>query len=221
MSTLIESEAFVLHSRSYSNSSLLVDLLTPDQGVIRVIAKGVQKPSSKLFGCLDLLTHLRISATGKSDLKTLTQADIVHNYGGLGFSARAACLYVNELLLKLSLQAEQSAQIFPAYHKLLSWLETAADSHRGLRRFELLLCGLCGYEINASQIPDDATWVKFDMSNGVVADASHSICEAEVLQAFLQTRRLTNTQYRQVDRFMHAVVNHMVGGQPIKSRELL
>ncbi|WP_395376439.1 DNA repair protein RecO [Marinicella sp. W31] len=221
MSALIETEAFVLHARSYRNSSLLVDVLTPKYGMMRLIAKGAQKPASKLFGCLDLLSHLHITVIGKGDLKTLTQADILHHYGQLGFSARAVCLYINELLLKLSLQTEQGEIVFNAYQKLLIWLENAVDIHRGLRRFELLLCGLCGYEIVESQIPEDTEWVRFDPANGIVVDRTHAVCRADVLRAFLQTRRLTSEQYRQIDRFMLSVVNHLVGGQPIKSRELL
>lgn len=221
MSALIETEAFVLHTRSYRNSSLLVDVLTADYGIHRLIAKGAQKPSSKLFGCLDLLTHVRISATGKGDLKTLTQVDILQNHGQLGFSTRAACLYINELLLKLSLQPDQGIAVFDAYQKLLNWLETAEETHRGLRRFELLLCSVCGYEIVESQIPEDSAWVQFDAANGIVSDRAQVVCQADVLRAFLQTRKLTTEQYRQIDRFMLTVVNHLVGGRTIKSRELL
>ena len=221
MSVLIETDAFVLHARSYRNSSLLIDVLTANHGIIRLIAKGAQQPKSKLFGCSNLLTRLHIMATGKGDLKTLTQADIVMHYGQLAFSARAACLYINELLLKLSLQAEQGRVVFDAYQKLLQWLEQATDTHRGLRRFELLLCATCGYEMVESQIPEGSEWVRFDAANGIVTDPSHAVCRADVLRAFLQARKLSTQQYRQIERFMLTVVNHLVGGRPIKSRELL
>ncbi len=43
--------AYVLHTRPYQESSLLVELLTP-QGRISVIAKGAKRPKSSYRGIL-------------------------------------------------------------------------------------------------------------------------------------------------------------------------
>ena len=41
---------FVLHCRSFGDTSLIVDLFSKNQGKISVLAKGAKKPRSKYFG---------------------------------------------------------------------------------------------------------------------------------------------------------------------------
>ena len=66
--------AYVLHTRPWRETSLLIDGLTQDQGRVSFIAKGAKRPHSPLRGILEPFTMLQIYSSGKSGLRNLTQA---------------------------------------------------------------------------------------------------------------------------------------------------
>ena len=45
-------ECFLLHQRSYGETSLIADVFTKKNGKMSLIAKGAKKPKSKFFGYL-------------------------------------------------------------------------------------------------------------------------------------------------------------------------
>jgi DNA repair protein RecO (recombination protein O) len=57
---MLNTDAIVLAANPYSESSLIVRLLTAEFGVVRVLAKGARRPNSRLHGTLEPLA--RISA---------------------------------------------------------------------------------------------------------------------------------------------------------------
>jgi recombinational DNA repair protein (RecF pathway) len=72
--------ALVLETREYRENSLLVTLLTPDQGRVAAIAKGAHRPKSALagtlrpFACIDA----RLTHPPHGGLATLSTADTIH-----------------------------------------------------------------------------------------------------------------------------------------------
>ena len=69
--------AFVLHSYPYKETSLIIDLFTRDFGRVALIAKGAKRPHSQLRGVLQTFQPLSSSWVGKSELRTLTDAEWV------------------------------------------------------------------------------------------------------------------------------------------------
>lgn len=55
----MQTEALTLKTWPYSESTLIVSLLTPEHGVIRVMAKGARRLTGRTAATLDLLAHLR------------------------------------------------------------------------------------------------------------------------------------------------------------------
>ena len=68
-------DCFLLHHRPHGETSLIVDVFTKKNGKMSVIAKGAKKPKSKFFGYLAPFTKLKITYSGRSELKTLTNID--------------------------------------------------------------------------------------------------------------------------------------------------
>ena len=66
---------YLLHSRSFGDTSIIAEMFTKSSGKISVIAKGAKNPKSKFFGYLLPFITLKIILTGKSEMKTLTQID--------------------------------------------------------------------------------------------------------------------------------------------------
>lgn len=81
MKTIV-TKGLVLARINYQEADRIVTLLTPDHGKIRVMAKGVRKPKSKLAGGIELLTVAQITyLPGRGELGTLISARAETHYG--------------------------------------------------------------------------------------------------------------------------------------------
>ena len=95
-------ECFLLHQRPHGETSLIVDVFTKKNGKMSVIAKGAKKPKSKFFGYLTPFTKLKITYTGRSELKILTNIDRDFSESTNSLSKTSySLLYINELLIRL------------------------------------------------------------------------------------------------------------------------
>jgi DNA repair protein RecO (recombination protein O) len=140
-------EAFVLHHYDWSESSLILDLYTREQGRIAVAAKGAKRPHSQLRAAL--LPFQRIHVTlGRSaaaeltpEVQTLRGAEWAGGQPMLSGAALLSGFYVNELLLKLLARHDPHPALFDAYAVTLAALAVDDEAHAeaGLRAFELTL----------------------------------------------------------------------------------
>ena len=69
------SAAYVLHSRPYRETSLLVDLFTLEQGKISAVARGARRAGSRMRATLQPFQSLHMGWQGRSELKNLSQAE--------------------------------------------------------------------------------------------------------------------------------------------------
>jgi len=93
---------FLLHARSFGDTSIIADVFMESAGKISIIAKGAKNPRSKFFGHLLPFSALRIIVTGKSEMKTLTQIDSNFvSQSVKGPHDLYTYLYVNELMMRL------------------------------------------------------------------------------------------------------------------------
>ena len=145
--------AYVLHSYSWSESSLIVELFTRAQGRVVVVAKGAKRPNSNfrplLLPFLPLQVLLGKAASDESS--EVVNLRSVEWCGGVPLLPQQALLsayYLNELLLKLLARQDPHAELFDAYADTLVALaqvpsaNTAADAAAdaaALRAFELVL----------------------------------------------------------------------------------
>ncbi len=189
MDPKISHKAYVLHTRPYQESSLLVELLTID-GRISAIAKGAKRPKSSFRGILQPFIPLLTSLVGRNELKTLTHAEVVYN-PGLPRCARNdggflqgeylfAGFYVNELLVRLLLKESPCDFLFQAYEKILQDLRDQRDLWVCLRLFEKSLLKALGYELNLTHdvhtgevILPDANYI-YLLEQGPVRIAEHT-----------------------------------------------
>lgn len=146
--------AFVLHRHDWSESSLILDVLTREQGRIVLVAKGAKRPHSQLrsillpFQRLHLhLTHKR--AESESEIHVLRSAEWC---GGHTLPPAATLLsgyYLNELLILALPRQDAHPRLFDAYADTLLALQASSPTHTAgtaatLRAFELLLLQAMG-----------------------------------------------------------------------------
>src|SRR6218665_2457162 len=142
-------QAFVLHHYDWSESSLILDLFTREQGRMAVVAKGAKRPYSQLRAVLLPFQRIQVTlskpakhADGEGpEVVTLRAAEWA---GGSTMPAGAALFsgyYLNELLLKLLARQDAHPVLFDAYAETLPELHASEDaqSMAALRAFELRL----------------------------------------------------------------------------------
>ncbi|WP_343630771.1 DNA repair protein RecO [Roseateles sp.] len=144
--------AFVLHHYDWSETSLVLDLFTREQGRLAVVAKGAKRPYSQLRSVL--LPFLRLQVTlskpskmnedGAAEVQSLRGAEWVGGQTLPGGAALFSGYYVNELLLKFLPRQDAQPELFDAYAALLPQLQSVDDAQAALRAFELRLLATCG-----------------------------------------------------------------------------
>lgn len=142
-------KAYVIHSRPYKETSLIVTFLTEKKGKISAVAKGAKRKNSRLSGNLEPFQCLNIDYRGKSDLKSLVLAEPIEVFEDFfGSENLYSAFYVNELINYLVAQADESMEIFDLYKKCISNLKRNNQIEKILRDFELNILSILGYEIN-------------------------------------------------------------------------
>ena len=139
--------AYVLHTRLYRETSLIVDVLTEHQGRLSVIAKGARRPKSLWKGLLQPFVPLSLSFLGRSDLKTLTHCELQGDWQHMPPMHLPSGLYLNELLVKLIHPHHAMPELFRLYMDTVSSMAQATDAKPLLRRFEKYLLSYLVYDL--------------------------------------------------------------------------
>lgn len=222
--------AYVLHRRPWRETSLMVDLFALNAGRVTVIARGGNSAKSPLKAQLQPFQPLLLDWTGRSDLKTLTQAEVRPGPALTGTRALYSGLYINELLQRTLPMADPNPRLFAAYIDLLHELAAATDVEPVLRRFEKAFAGELGYSFAWDQTTDTgetvATGVQYyyDPEQGILARPSDTarlqgLC-GETLQA-LAAGDLESPDCRRVaKRVTRVLVDFLLQGRELNSRRL-
>lgn len=78
---LYSDEAIVLRTRKLAEADRIITLLTRRHGVVRAVAKGVRRTSSKFGSRLEPFTHVDLQLAVGRNLDTVTQAVTLGPYG--------------------------------------------------------------------------------------------------------------------------------------------
>src|SRR5215218_7084181 len=82
---LYSDEAIVLRTRKLAEADRIITLLTRQHGVVRAVAKGVRRTTSRFGSRLEPFTHVDLQLAEGRNLDTVTQAETLTPYSkGLG-----------------------------------------------------------------------------------------------------------------------------------------
>lgn len=227
--------AYVLHTRPYRNTSLLLDAFTRDCGVVPMVARGVRKPRNERRVLLQPFVDLHISFSGRSELMTLTGVEAAgsvagHLTGGRLYSG----FYLNELLQRLLHRHDPHESLFAAYADTVHELARSdVNIEVLLRRFEHRLLAELGYglqlqyEAGSGRAVAPAGEYYYDIENGPVPVSSRAkvgddapVIQGRSLLALAADELSSLESVNEIKLLMRHVLNHHLGDRPLKSREL-
>lgn len=80
----LSTQAIMLHRINYGEADRIVTLITPDQGKLRLLAKGVRRVKSKLAGGIELFSVSHITyVKGRGEIGTLTSSRLSRHFAGI------------------------------------------------------------------------------------------------------------------------------------------
>ena len=144
-----QTEAILLHSRNYSETSLICELFTRKHGRVSVIAKGARAKKNKFQNIAAPNMLACVNYSGKSELKTLVSWEEITHFSILGKNLKIL-LYLNELIFKLLEKENKQDRIFESlidFYKVLVSGD-AKNIEIALREFEYFLICELGYGFN-------------------------------------------------------------------------
>lgn len=237
--------AYILHSRPFRDTSLILELLTPDYGRIGCVARGARRDKQRRQQSLQPFAPLLISLLGRGELKTLGPVESAGTSLWLKGRAVYAGLYANELLVRLLPAGESQYAIFASYQNLLKSLaeldgSSAAQLEGPLRRFELQLlvelgsCPQLNYCVQTQgPVASDALYrleseigfvpvfrhgdqrLPVDVFTGAHLLALEQVMREEVAEGALATEILAAAK-----RLTRLLLAPLLGEKPLRSREL-
>ena len=222
--------AFILHHRPYLDSSRILDIISASYGRLALVARGSRSAKSRLRGILRPFLPLKLSWVIRSDLGTLTGAEMNGAPLSLQGDALMSGYYANELLLKLLHRHDPQAEIFTAYTRTIENLAKSADVTTPLRHFEMELLRLLGYALNLDHDTETREPLRGDtMYEYRVEQGPVPITNRQGAMVF-SGRELTAVRNEDFDRpeilncagrLLREVISFHLGGRELNSRKVL
>jgi DNA repair protein RecO (recombination protein O) len=225
-----EQPAFILHHRPFRDTSQLLDVISRDHGKLALVARGSRGAKSRLRGILRPFQALRLSWFIRSDLGTLTGAEIDAAPLSLTGDALLSAYYVNELVLNFLHRHDAQPEIFDAYARTVRALASSGEITANLRVFEIELLRLLGYAMNldidaATHQPlDTREFYEYRVEQGPVRVNRRSgpmVFGGKILCGIAAGSFDDPDVLKAAGRLLREVIGHHLDGKELKSRKVL
>ncbi|MGU9957215.1 MAG: DNA repair protein RecO [Arenicellales bacterium WSBS_2016_MAG_OTU3] len=227
--------AYVLHTRPYSESSLLVDVFSREYGRTTVLAKGARRLKSKQRPYIRCFLDLHIGWSGKGELPVLTGTELVSNFVLLRGTRLFCGLYLNELISKLLQKGDPHERLFDHYAHSICALRTHEDLDQVVRAFEKSLLKEIGYAMILHHEAESATPIdpaqtyhyvpgfgSVNASNPVARNSHNSLpIKGSTLLALHANHALSGREKREGKLLLRMLLDNCLDGKKLNSRRLL
>ncbi|MEX0942082.1 MAG: DNA repair protein RecO [Pseudomonadales bacterium] len=223
-------DAYVLHTRKYRDTSLIVELFTREEGRVAAVIRGARGKRSRVAGQIRPFKRFMLSWFGRGELKTVKIMDFPYASIDLAGKSLLLGLYVNELLYRVTGKFDPMPGIFEEYARLLADMASGGPVNIPLRRFELTLLNELGYgitfesEAGSGRPVEAGSWYRYVPDEGF-----HEIHEPPAGLYGYKGEHLiaiTNGELAEADvdasakRVIRASFAALLGDRELKSREL-
>jgi DNA repair protein RecO (recombination protein O) len=219
--------AYILHTRSYRETSMIVYALTEQYGVVHMVSRGARKKGGNN---LQPFTKMYLSWSGRGDLVSLAKIEHEHSRYTSNFRAQVQCFYLHELILKLIPKLSPEPELFDLYETTLdSMINNPADEHV-LRNFEMRLLAIMGHPLqlrydylNDEEIVAQLLY-RYDPDLGPTRITSQqtqwNVMTGDLL-IHLNNDNLAENILPEAKVFLRGLVKHYLHGKPLMTRRLL
>lgn len=241
-----KTEGIVLRSMNLGEADRVLTVLTPRLGKLRVIAKGVRRPRSRIGGALEPFSDVQLVLAVGRTWDVVTSSSLEDPHLGLrnDLHSTAAAWYVVELADRFCEGAADSHEAFRLLAQALSALDAGGEVAREVvaRWFELALLDAMGFRPELARCLECGGEIEPEgnayspVGGGVVCPAcAHAAHAARPLSAdalkimrHLQRSplvsvlrlRLAPALHREVERLLHATVSAVLERE-LRSRDFL
>ena len=221
--------AFILHRRPYSNTSLILELLTPNYGRVASLARSARGLKSRYKGTLEPFAPLLVSWSGHSNLKSLSKVELNDTPYLLKGETLLCAFYLNELLIRLLYHEDPCLRLFYYYQNALEKLINS-QLEATLRCFERQLLEELGYGLPLSCDIEMKSPLKADRFYRYLPDCGFLSCEKSKEKDIFSGKSLLALQkelfsdedsLKEIKQLMRLTLGRLLGKKPLKSRELL
>ena len=228
--------AYILHSRPFRDTSLIVDAWCMYTGRQTILVKGARKAQGKQPAKRTLLQPfqpLQLSYGGRGEMGLLKQLEAAGVPLMLQGKALYSGMYMNELILRLLPIADPHANIFAFYQSALSSLQNTQDVEPTLREFESRLLMELGYHVDLTcdmltkaPVVSAANYMLTPLQGVQEMEPNFAAVGAMVIpgSALLELQQDAielSAQARKVSKYIARVnLDAVLGNKPLRSREL-
>lgn len=150
MSAIVKTEAVVLRSIKYRESSKIVTFYTREFGKVKAVAKGARQIKSKFGSSLEPMSYVSLVLYKKEhrDLQLVSQCDLIKFLHDLydDLDKLVVGMFIIELVDKVSHDEEKNQHLFHLLMEALRVLSAATKNHKNLLYgFEIRLAGILGF----------------------------------------------------------------------------
>ncbi len=222
---------YVLHTRKYRNTSMIVEAFTRENGRLSLVAKGARQSRSPMYSVLQPFSPLHMVWGGAGEMGSLYTAELAGEVGRLKHDAIYCGLYVNELLVRLLHRHDPHPELYDVYGRCLANIINGVDVEVYLRYFEADLLESMGYGLNLQAVVDSGESVREDQIYSYIVeqgsvpaneyDTGSLKIHGSTLIA-LGARQLTDKQARkEAKHLLRTVIDYYLDGRSLKTRELV
>ena len=222
--------AYILHSRQYRESSLLLEALSRGHGRVGLVARGARGAKSRWKNILQPFRPLLLSWTQRGELGTLTGADQVASPPALVGEALFCGLYANELMVRFLHRLDPHPELFEFYRHLLTQLAAGKQSQPLLRVFEMRLLQSAGFgmqldhEHGSDQLISADAWYLYKPEAGPMRcdreqEPNALLVSGSALLA-LKTGKIEDHHLKELKQLMRQLIRNQLGDKPIASQAL-
>lgn len=226
-------KAFILHSRPFKETSLILHCFTQEFGSISVIAQGVKRKNAQAKrAILQPFNLLQICFTGKGEMKILCDSELLEYKSQPKGNALACCYYLNELILRSLKEWQEYSELFNVYSELIQRFDSCEKSEMPimLRKFEISVLTFLGlspdwnYDIEDNVI-EKQQYYEYIIECGFkkIKETNNfkpqSVFSGETLVA-IANLSFSNIDLKECQRITQQLIRPLIGNRPLESRKM-
>ena len=213
---LLKTRGIVLRRIPYSESSIITDIYTEDQGRISCIISGVRKPRARVgpsllevMSILDLVVYY----SEKSSLNRISEIRPAYLYRSIPFDVRKSTilLFMAELCSRTIRESEPNQSLFNC---LMKYLQLLDNTDKGFANIHLLFMVEFADELGFGPSPASENERGFDMLAGVFtntpANPMYYIESADELSRLIVAARQGDVSFRLDRNSRNKVLDRLV-----------